>query len=104
MIATKEWKYIYAPGYDPVLFDRINDPQELEDLGKSPEHDVIRQDLFNKLAGWSLQYRQRTACTEERALRMSGIEEELGVLIGYWNEEDAKDVDPEKVPIHIDTR
>lgn len=104
MIATKEWKYIYAPGYDPVLFDRINDPQELEDLGKSPEHDVIRQDLFNKLAGWSLQYRQRTACTEERALRMSGIEEELGVLIGYWNEEDAKDVDPEKVPIHRDAR
>ena len=104
MIATKEWKYVYAPGYDPVLFDRINDPQELTDLGNSTEHEAVRQDLFNKLAGWSLQYRQRTACTEERALRMSGIEEELGVLIGYWDEADAKDLDPDKVPIHKSAR
>jgi len=100
MIATKEWKYIYAPGYDPVLFDLVNDPNELIDLGKSPEHEGIRQKMFIKLAEWSLQYRQRTACTEERALHMSGIEDVMGVLIGYWDEEDATNIDPDKLPIH----
>lgn len=99
MIATKEWKYIYAPGFDPVLFDLTNDPDELNDLGRSPEHADTVQMMFNKLAEWSLHYRQRVACSEERAVHMTGIEEKLGVLIGYWDEEDAKNLDPAILPI-----
>lgn len=100
MLVTKDWKYIYASGYDEVLFDMVNDPEELVDLGTSPAHAQVRQELFNRLAKWALQYRQRTACSEDLALKMSGIEERLGVLIGYWDEDDAKNIDPDKVPIH----
>ena len=99
MVATKEWKYVHAPGFDPVLFDLINDPDELKDLGRSPEHTDVARMMFNKLADWALQYRQRVACSEERAVRMTGIEEKLGVLIGYWDEEDAKDLDPSVLPV-----
>lgn len=99
MIATKCWKYIYAPGHAPVLFDMQNDPDEVNDLGQSPDHAEIRQTMFNRLAWWSLQYRQRVACSEERARHMSGIEEKMGVLIGYWDEEDAKGLDPKTLPI-----
>ncbi len=98
MITTKAWKYIYAPGFDPVLFDLTNDPQELNDLGRSPEHASICQDMFTKLAEWSLQYRQRITVSEERGLFLTGIEDKLGVLIGYWDENDAKGKDPKILP------
>jgi len=98
MIATDKWKYIHAPGYPPVLFDLVNDPDELNDLGHSSEHAPIRQALFKMLADWALQYRQRETWSEEHNIKMTGIEEQLGVLIGYWNEKDAKGKDPKILP------
>jgi arylsulfatase A-like enzyme len=99
MVATSEWKLIHAPGYPPVLFDLINDPDELIDLGRSPEHADCRQTMFNKLAEWSLQYRQRETWSEERNLKMTGMEEQLGVLIGYWDEKSAEGKDPKILPV-----
>ncbi len=98
MVATESWKYVHAPGYPPVLFDLENDPDELVDLGRSPEHEGIRQKMAGHLADWALQYRQRETWSEERNVRMTGIEEQLGVLIGYWNEDDAKGKDPKILP------
>ena len=90
MIANKDWKYIHAPGFAPMLFDLQNDPDEFIDLGRSPDHTAARETMHRALADWALQYRQRTALTEERANHMVGLEDKLGVLIGYWNEDDVK--------------
>ena len=90
MIANKDWKYIHAPGFPPMLFDLQNDPDEFTDLGRSPDHAAARETMHRALADWSLQYRQRTALTEERANQMVGLEDKLGVLIGYWDEDDVK--------------
>jgi len=98
MVATKEWKLVHAPGYPPVLFNLVDDPDELRDLGHSPEHDDIRQTLFNLLAEWSLQYRQRETWSEEHNVKMTGMEEQLGVLIGYWDEKSAEGKDPKILP------
>ena len=98
MVTTREWKYVYAPGYPPVLFDLVNDPDELVDLGTCEEHADIRQEMFARLAEWSLQYRQRETWSEEYNVKMTGIEEKLGVLIGYWNEESAAGKDPGILP------
>ncbi len=99
MVATKEWKLIHAPGYPPVLFDLVNDPNELIDLGRSPDHENIRQRLFNLLAEWSLQYRQRETWSEAHNIKMTGMEEQLGVLIGYWDEQSAEGKDPKILPV-----
>ena len=98
MVVTEDWKYIHAPGYAPVLFDLKNDPEELIDLGRDPAHSATVQGMFNRLAGWSLQYRQRVTWSEEQNLKMVGLEEQFGVLIGYWNEEDAAGKDPNILP------
>ena len=90
MIANAEWKYIHAPGYSAMLFDLVNDPDEFHDLGQSPDHEQVRQFMHNALADWALQYRQRETVSEERAYEMVGLEDKLGVLIGYWNEDDVK--------------
>ena len=98
MIANHKWKYVHAPGFPPLLFDLVNDPEELNDLGRCSDHVEIRQLLFKMLADWALQYRQRETWTEEHNIKMTGIEEQLGVLIGYWNEKDAEGKDPKILP------
>ena len=55
--------------------------------------------MFNKLADWALQYRQRETWSEEHNDKMTGIEEQFGVLIGYWNEDDAAGKDPKILPV-----
>lgn len=103
MVATKNWKLVHAPGYPPVLFDLTNDPSELHDLGRSDAHADTRQALFNLLAEWALQYRQRETWSEEHNLKMTGMEEKLGVLIGYWDEKDAEGKDPNILPVRSST-
>ena len=90
MISDHNWKYVFAPGFPPMLFDLKNDPNELRDLGRSPDHAETVKRMHAALADWALQYRQRETVSEERAQHMVGIEDKFGVLIGYWNEDDVK--------------
>ena len=93
MVVNADWKYIHAPGFDPVLFDRKKDPQEFNDLGRSPEHADVRNNMHALLSDWALQYRQRETYDVAMAARFTGFEEKAGVLIGYWSEEDL--IDPQ---------
>lgn len=90
MIADRDWKYIHAPGFPPLLFDLKNDPHEFVDLGRSHDHEEERARMHRALADWSLQYRQRETVSEDRAREMTGLEDKFGVLIGYWNEDDVE--------------
>ncbi|MEM9843319.1 MAG: sulfatase-like hydrolase/transferase [Pseudomonadota bacterium] len=100
MLMTHDWKYIHAPGFAPVLFDRKEDPDELNDLGLSPEHEDIRRDLASRLMDWALNYRQRETYSDTTAERFTAFEEKAGVLIGYWNEDDL--IDPANAPRQLD--
>ncbi len=96
MVATEEWKYIHAPGFPPVLFDRRKDPQEFNDLGRSPGYEDVRRQMHDHLADWALRYRQRETYDSDAAERFRGFEESAGVLIGYWDETDL--IDPDNAP------
>ena len=87
-------------GFPPVLFDLTVDPDELIDLGRSdrPEHVTARAMMHAKLGDWSLRYRQRATWSEARNVQMTGMEEQLGVLIGYWDEASALGKDPKILP------
>ena len=98
MIADHTWKYIYAPGYPPVLFNLKEDPDELMDLGAHPDYAYIRQKMQMHLADWSLQYRQRETWAESDCERMTALEDQVGVLIGYWDEKSAVGKDPNILP------
>lgn len=102
MIANADWKYIHAPGFPPMLFDLQNDPDEFTDLGRSPDHEAQRNQMHCALADWALRYRQRDTVSEELAAHRVGLEDKLGVLIGYWNEDDVKL--PARAPIYADSQ
>ena len=96
MVVNDDWKYVHAPGFDPVLFDRRNDPLEFRDLGRSPDHAGARREMHALLSDWALQYRQRETYDDTKAARFTGFEEGAGALIGYWDENDL--IDPTNVP------
>ncbi|AGI66430.1 putative sulfatase [Octadecabacter antarcticus 307] len=55
MVATHDWKLIHAEdGFPPMLFDLLNDPDELCDLGRDPAYTAQRAAMYGHLHGWGL--------------------------------------------------
>lgn len=48
-IRMREWKYIEHVGYPPQLFNAIEDPDEVQDLGPTPGHEAIRSECAEAL-------------------------------------------------------
>ncbi|MFK7894172.1 MAG: sulfatase-like hydrolase/transferase [Granulosicoccus sp.] len=87
MIFDGRWKYIHCYGFDPILFDLLEDPQELVDLGcsQTEEHDEVRQKMENALLSWATRHHSRITATNE-VLERQGKAAEQGILIGFWDE------------------
>ena len=49
MLVKGRWKYNYYPGYQPQLFDLINDPQEDKDLAEEPQYQAVLADCDAEL-------------------------------------------------------
>jgi arylsulfatase A-like enzyme len=90
MVATKEWKLIhFEGGFRPVLFDLKNDPNELVDLGKSPDHAGTIAEMYEHLHHWALRNSQRvTVPTKQILSRRKNMGPGSGIMIGVWAPED----------------
>lgn len=95
MVANKEWKLVhFQTGHKPMLFDLANDPDELVDLGTSPEHQAQVAKMYDCLNDWFGRPSARTTVDKvwlkEKRTEALGAE---GILIGTIS---ASDV-PEEV-------
>ena len=84
MIRDQRWKYVYFKGFDPQLFDLLNDPDEFSDLGKCEEHKEIRSSLKEKLFERLINRRNRISISDEDYSKMRDDENEKGIIIGEW--------------------
>jgi arylsulfatase A-like enzyme len=91
MVCDKDWKYVHAVGYRPMLFDLANDRNEFHDLGADPAHEGVRARMAGALAAWGLRLSQRTTLSEQQIRGMSGATQRRGILIGVWDESDIPD-------------
>ncbi|MDA9008865.1 sulfatase-like hydrolase/transferase [Alphaproteobacteria bacterium] len=89
MCADKRWKYVHAESFRPMLFDLVNDPNELKDLGDSSdaEHVAVRRLMFERISSWALQHHNRTTMTHDKLEAMAAWEPP-GLSIGVYDEED----------------
>ncbi len=85
MVFDGRWKYIFAEGFRPLLFDLASDPHEFDDLGASPTTTAERARLEAALFRWSRRVSQRTTITDEEIRQRTGTDAQAGVLIGYWD-------------------
>jgi arylsulfatase A-like enzyme len=88
MVADTRWKYVHAPGFRPMLFDLMNDPQEFSDLGADPAHEGERRRLAAELAEWGLRPSQRTTRSDAEIAAARGKSQRKGILVGVWDEGD----------------
>ena len=83
MVADRRWKLIhFENGARPVLYDLENDPQELVDLGASPDHAGVVAAMYDKLNAWARRQSQRQ--TKSNAAIVAGRRAMggVGVFIG----------------------
>ena len=91
MVANTRWKYIYAEGFRPMLFDLENDPNELIDLGTSTEHEAIRQEMFEALSAWARRLSQRTTMSPADVIAERKRSPARGILLGALDETEMSD-------------
>lgn len=95
MVADGRWKYVFAEGFPPMLFDLLSDPQELRDLGRDPAYAAVRQRLSDELFAWMRRARSRITRSDaaisanDAAGRAYDRTYTQGILIGYWDEAEA---------------
>ncbi|HEV2507783.1 MAG TPA: alkaline phosphatase family protein [Mesorhizobium sp.] len=92
MVTDGRYKLIHGQGVPPMLFDRVDDPDELNDLGQKPEFADVVAILRGALFHWLVTPKNRIT-VEDRWL--TGDDDKLrhfdpaivpGILIGYWDE------------------
>ena len=100
MVFDGRWKYIHVETMRPMLFDLEQDPEELRDLGDSPDH----QDQIARLQAlhfeWARQHHARITRSSEIIEKMTDTREPEGIYIGYWDREELE-ADGLKMPPHI---
>lgn len=93
MITDARWKFMHAEGGLPaMLFDLQEDPEELVDLGRSPEHREILDMMYERLRQWGLRMAQRTTVSDAQIEAGRGKSAKKGILLGVY---EASDVAPE---------
>ena len=90
MLVDARWKCIFADGgFRPMLFDLLNDPNELNDLGGSGDHGDIIDKFQARLSAWARRPSQRTTVGHDALIRSrDGTSEPVGIFIGVWQEDD----------------
>lgn len=94
MLFDGRWKYIFAEGFQPMLFDVATDPDEFTDLGTDPDFFEERARLERLFFDWARRTSQRTTMSDAQiAGRNPGLGEAMaGILIGYRNEDELREV------------
>jgi arylsulfatase A-like enzyme len=91
MIFDGRWKMMRAEGFRPLLFDLETDPQELEDLGANPDYKTHVDRLSERLLSWATENHARITRSDQDIEDFAGTEYHIGILIGFWDEEDLQD-------------
>jgi arylsulfatase A-like enzyme len=94
MVADERWSYVHAPGFPPMLFDRVEDPNEFRDLGRDPAYTSICETMQRRLLEWATGQRQRTTISDAEVTRRFGKEADAGILIGFWDEDESRAYEP----------
>ena len=89
MVATKTWKLThFEGGFRPMLFDLANDPQELVDLGDSPDSGEVLREMYGHLNRWARRISQRTTMSEADIVAARTASRGKGIVIGVYDEAD----------------
>ena len=87
MCVDARWKYVHCEGFRPMLFDLLEDPDELCDLGASEaaEHARVRELMDARLFAWARRHHARITRTGAQVDAMCDALPP-GIAIGVYDE------------------
>jgi arylsulfatase A-like enzyme len=82
------WKFIHASGFRPMLYDLLEDPQELTDRGEDVSCTDVITRLQSALFDWALHPKGHITTSREKIAAYANQQLQLkgGILIGIWDE------------------
>jgi len=83
-VRTERWRYVYWLDEPEQLYDLEADPDQFQDLGRSPAHEAVRAELRGRLLDWSLRRKRRVTVTDDAVERGTNAHKRAGVYFGQW--------------------
>jgi arylsulfatase A-like enzyme len=84
MVRTDRWKYVWWQDFRPMLFDLVNDPKELRDLGADSAHADIRREMEERLAAWLKARKTRITVDDAYVEARTATHKKHGIFFGVW--------------------
>ena len=84
MLRTREWKYVHHRHCDLQLFDLVNDPDELVDLGRDDGYAATARELHARLFERFARLKRRVTESDPVVEKRTGDVSHLGIYIGRW--------------------
>ena len=84
MARTEAWKYVHWLDLPPQLFDLAQDPDELQDLGRSPSHENVRREMRERLLEWFMSLKRRVTVTNDQIVAGTAAHKQARVYFGQW--------------------
>jgi arylsulfatase A-like enzyme len=84
MVRTDRWKYVWWQEFRPMLFDLVNDPSELRDLGADGDHAAIRHEMEERLAAWLKARKTRVTVDDAYVEARTATHKKHGIHFGVW--------------------
>ncbi|NQD91861.1 choline-sulfatase [Pseudomonas sp. CrR25] len=102
MIRRAQWKFIYSEKDPLLLFDLANDPQELENLAASAEHQALLAELLGEArARWDMPAIHQATLASQRRRRLVAEALTHGTLKS-WDHQPMVDASQQYMRNHID--
>ena len=94
MVVDQNWKFVHAEGgISPMLFDRVEDPNEFNDLGGQGAFQTVIDMMHGRLREWGLRMSQRTTRSDDQIINnMRGRSRRRGITLGVFDENDIDEV------------
>ncbi|MEH6404743.1 MAG: sulfatase-like hydrolase/transferase, partial [Sneathiella sp.] len=84
MIRDTDWKYVSFDGFDPQLFNLVDDPSELHDLGRDNRFTETCTAYENKINQWIRQRKRRSTISHAEIEAKTDNAKKRGVYFGVW--------------------
>jgi arylsulfatase A-like enzyme len=84
MMRSNDWKYVLFEGFRPQLFDLRADPRELDDRGKDPALQRVRDEMHERLFEWARTRKSRITISLQGVEERTGAPRKRGIIIGEW--------------------
>lgn len=83
-IRNEKWLYVYWMDEPEQLYDLENDPNQMQDLGRSHTHLAVREQFQEELLHWFSQLKRRTTVTNASVEKATDAYKKAGVFYGQW--------------------